>query len=495
MAEGVIDILHPPAEPTLIQESERDQRRESRRLGNSDPASPTKPAAEKPPLFWPKWAILEREKWNQQLAAATRRIAELEGAILMNQQENRRALSIYGSENALEEVTKLVALAPQFKGLTPEEHRFVAGVGLASGLNPVFHLHAWKQEEYNPDTKKKEETLHIVPHYTALIASCPDPIMTDERRLSVDEMRSRGIPEADIQEGAIAYEVTGTNLKHALMARQAGQPYTPKHGFGWWCPTRAVPIWKTGSDGKRYKSDEFNRVPNDVPNGRDGEWRARTRAQRDLYNQFADLRPVFAAPEGGRVREDEIIMGKGETPDADENVVYGEFVEDSTPAPAKAPWLTVKDGEGETRAREYAAEKDVTDEQISASLSVPDWRYTLITPDEYKVAVDHIALQNAPIVGVEEATADPATVSSPEPAETGHEPDSAEPVTPTPPEPPAETVTPPVETPTPVVAPVAELCTNCGMNPADPTNPIEPAWCGACASLKADRDAKKQSAK
>ncbi len=426
----------------------------------------------------PEWFIeyrrrqlVEAGRLNGENIKLRQQVQALESAILEHKQEQRKvtAMSIYGSENALEEMTRQVSIAPQFKDLTPDEHRFVAGVGLMSGLNPVFHLHAWKQKKWNPETKQNEQTLHILPHYTALIASSPDPIMTESRRLSPEEMRARGIPERDILEGSIAYEVKGYNLKHAIMARRAGLTYTPMIGFGWWAAMKDDDDWQKGSDGKNHKVGT-KRVPNEVPNGRDGEWRAKTRAERDLYNHTADLRPRFVAPDGGHVIDDEWVMGEIEEPKPD--VINGEFTVTDT-SPAQRPdWLTP---EGETRANAYMLKMCVTDEMVNTALSVKNWRETPITADEFKVVVDHeappmmtVEPPPADVIDGEIVTIEPAPVASTETAENKPLPELV----------------------TAQETAAAAQCDSCGLEDADPTGPF-PTLCKTCGNAEANRQAAK----
>lgn len=268
----------------------------------------------------PVWFLKFRQDKESEVAALKRRVNELEMAIMHHATEQTRALSIYGSPNALVELTEQVAMSPKFADLTPQEHKYVASVGLASGLNPEFHLHAWKQSKRVKvgDQWKTVQILSILPDYKALMAAAPDPIMVDERRLSVDEMRERKIAEQDITDGAIAYEVTGYNLKHATMAKAAGLPYYPFKGFGWWAALKPEEKW---DDSKRKMVPTGKFVANDTPHGRDGEWVAKKRAMRDLFNQIADLRLKFVQIDGAVQVEDEWQF------QGDPEAIDGEFSE------------------------------------------------------------------------------------------------------------------------------------------------------------------------
>lgn len=312
------------------------KRRSPRRLDTTP--KPTIP----PESDWPDWVtykvgllLKERDELKTKLRRAKdenlrhyQKNKELELAIMTHQKEQSRALSIYGSPNALVELTEQVALSPKFADLTPTEHRFVASVGLASGLNPMFHLHAWKQNKRVKDDNghwKTVKVLTILPDYKGLMAAANGPIMTDERRLTKAEMTARGIPQRDIDEGAIAYEFIVTLLEHAKLAKEAGLTYTPVKGYGWWAAKKDEEKW---SKSERKYVSTGQRIPNDTPNARDGEWVAKKRAIRDAFNQVADLRLKFVQVEGAEVVEDKWQFT------GDPDAIEGEFTASDSPPPA-----------------------------------------------------------------------------------------------------------------------------------------------------------------
>ena len=448
----VIAPLLPPDEAT---EPDAPQGVPADRRINGTPASPPKivPQDERIPDPAPKWFILYRQAIEARLSKANNLILELESAIMDSKYEHNRALSIYGSENALEEVTRQVSIAPQFKDLTAEEHRFVAGVGLASGLNPVFHLHAWIQDVYDKKTKQTVRTMHITPDYKALMASVDDPIMLKERRLTPDEMRDRGIPENEIASGAIAYVVEGHNLKHAIMARQAGLEYEPNKGYGWWAAQKDKEIWATNDkSGKRYNTGKVERIANDTPNARDGEWVAKKRAMRDLYNQLADLRLKFAEVPGVTVKDDEWIMGGS---GSDLEIVDGEVI----PQPIAA-WLN--DAARVTAAEKWSASQGVTDAEINAQIDADDWRQSLVEDDEFRALVERVitlrSFDAETGEQIEGNDADEPEAMHDRERETTQD---------------AETV----------------KCANCGIDDAQPDNPVSATLCATCAQKQADSQA------
>jgi hypothetical protein len=326
---------------------------------------PKVPREETPPKQWPVWALKMREKYEHDIHELRVQLSEMENAIVANSKANQQ-LAIYNRQLDLEQLAMAVALSPRFKDLSPAEHRHVALVGFLSGLNPEFHLHAWKNKG----------KLTITPDYKALINLTSDPISLKERRLTIDEMKARGIPEQDINEGAIAYVVEGWNIKHMLAFRQAGAEYEPRKGYGWWAAMKDEVEWV-----QNKPKNTGRRIPNDVPNGRDGEWVARKRATRDLYNQMADLRIKTPDVPGATVEEDEWTFEPNQG-----SVVEGAFTLVET-----ADWL--KDSAKVDRAHAYMAEQGVTASELNTALDMTDWTKSALTADEFKVVVDQIVVK------------------------------------------------------------------------------------------------------
>lgn len=326
---------------------------ESRRMTGTTKSPRTAKREDQPPREWPVWALKMREGYEARIAQLEREKSELEAAIIAARRAQREmndtALTLYGGSSALKEVTKQVSISPKFASLNAQEHEYVGRIALATGLNPEFHIHAWTAEVYDREVKAKVRKLFVMPDYKALIQlSKRDYLMLKERRLTADEMRERGIPERDIEEGAIAYLVEGYELDKAILAKQAGLDYEPLRGFGWWAAKKDDVAWN-GAERKMLPTGK--RIDNDVPQGRDGAWVAWKRAIRALYNQIADLtlkfnRPAdmpadedgdtwtFEAPAVPMVIEGEIAGGAHQAPDPD---LEPPALPDAEPEPAPTP--------------------------------------------------------------------------------------------------------------------------------------------------------------
>lgn len=292
--------------------------RESRRLtGTVEPPRRMAPREDTPPREWPVWALKLRQEYEARIAQLEREKSSLEAAMVAARRAQREmndtALTLYGGSTALQEVTKQVSISPKFASLNAQEHEYVGRIALATGLNPEFHIHAWTAEVYDREVKAKVRKLFVMPDYKALIQlSKRDYLMLKERRLTADEMRERGIPERDIEEGSIAYVVEGYELDKAALAKQAGIEYEPLRGFGWWAAKKDDVAWN-GAERKMLPTGK--RIDNDVPQGRDGAWVAWKRAIRALYNQLADLTLKFNQPVGvATADEDTWVFETADTP-------------------------------------------------------------------------------------------------------------------------------------------------------------------------------------
>jgi hypothetical protein len=283
-------------------------RSKDRRIGAPPPQKATLRPNTTPPRVRPKWNILERQEDANKIAQLERKVSELEMSITKAKQAERQ-MTIYGPENSLEDATTMVAASPKFADLTPVEHVYVAQVALATGINPEFGIHAFATTTRAKDARGNwgdVRQMRVMPDYKALInLSNRRYLMTKDRRLTPDEMLKRGIPKQDVEDGAIAYMIEGYELDKAALAKQAGIEYEPMRGFGWWPAMKNKDEW-SGPKGSRKK--KTTRAPNDVPNGRDGEWVAWKRATRDLYNQLADMTLKFSGVQGATVQDDEYIF-------------------------------------------------------------------------------------------------------------------------------------------------------------------------------------------
>ena len=425
-----------------------------RRIGGAPSQAPPARTDDSPPRVLPVWALKMKWDYEAEVARLQRRLAEMEEAVLNTKREQRalttvdRRVSLYGTEQVLREMTMQVALCPKFKDLEPQEHRYVAMVGLVTGLTPEFYLHAWKNKKRVKDKKTGkydyQDVLTVLPDYKALIVRSR-PLMEKERRLTPDEMRERGIPDQDIEEGSIAYVLEGYEVDVAIKCRQAGIDYEPKRGYGWWQAKKDEEVWDKAQS--KYVSTG-KRIANDVANGRDGAWMAKKRAIRDLYNQFADLTISLPGITGAQVEAGgEYVFTGGDV------VIDGTYTE--TPP---ADWLTPAAIE---KAEAYRAEQGVSDEAINTWLKVDDWRTSPVTADEFKVVVDQLAMQ-ADMEPVR-ASATDVTNADPEPPEADHPPVGSEP----------------------------KKCKNCGIEAAVET-PLGDDYCETCAKHLANKEAAKK---
>lgn len=291
---------------------------------------------------WKSEFFKVRSELEGKIAQLTRE-AEENTMSLINQQNAKRqladgnALTLLGGANNIEALAKQLALSPKFADLNAAEHQYVAGLALATGLNPEFHIHAWisTKSVKGADGKwSKVRVLNVTPDYKALLlkAKSDRRVMIKDRKLTADEMKARGIPQQDIDEGAIGWVVEYYDLQDAAFCKQAGLEYEPLRGFGWWAAMKAE---KSDYDEKTRKYGKETRVPNDVPNGRDGAFVAWKRAIRALYYQIADMSLVYA-PQVGVKPEivDEDVWQFNTAPDP--AVIDGTF-EETTDAGAYGP--------------------------------------------------------------------------------------------------------------------------------------------------------------
>lgn len=282
-------------------------------------------------------ARLEQQNWDLQVA-----LAKSANAQRHEEDERQRALVQYGGDSE-QAICKGVRMSPRYSKLTDDQCLYVARVALLTGLNPEFELHPF------PTDGK----LVLVPDYKGL-ARLADRrhLMLKDRRLTKEEMIARGVPDRDIEEGAIGWLVEGYELDKAQEAKAAGIEYQPLTGFAWWPAQKDEYVWKEGRTGKKYKELTGNRVANDVPNGRDGAWVAWKRAFRALFNQITDLgiKLDMSVP-GGHTNEDgdwEYDSRPQYNPDLDGHAVIDGQFEDPDEQPVQReqknpdqPWQEV----------------------------------------------------------------------------------------------------------------------------------------------------------
>ena len=396
------------------------------------------------PVPLPVWYLKKRHEYEGRISQLERKVTELETMIVSasnatRRQDDMNAITLYGRANSVEELVRAIAISPKFAGLSSAEHEFVARVGLATGLNPEFQLHAWK------DRGK----LVITPDYKGLLSLADRRfLMVKERRMTPDELRERGLTDALIAEGAIGYVVEGWELDKAKYCKDAGIEYEPLRGYGIWEAKKAEVVWKNNQ-----RIVTGNRADNDVPNGRDGAWVAWKRATRALFNQISDLSLKFGMPiPNARLEDEDTYVFEPATPP---QVIDCTFTVTPDPVSEAGEEFQIPAAEWTADAAEtekfekWLRSHAITDDEFNAYLD-HDWR---ATPNDQEAMKDKCKWflqereQNAP----QEST-------PPEPP-TGQKPDTC------------------------------RLCDN----PASPLNLVDGTLCEACANKEADRMAAKDA--
>ena len=397
----------------------------------------------------PVWYLKKRHEYEGRISQLERQVTELEMVIVKaanatRRQDDMNAITLYGRANSVEELMRAIAISPKFAGLNAAEHEFVARVGLATGLNPEFQLHAWKDHG----------KLVITPDYKGLMSLADRRfLMVKERRMNVDELRERGVTDALIAEGAIGYVVEGWELEKAKYCKSAGIDYEPLRGYGIWEAKKAEVTWKKNDQGKNERIVSDNRVDNDVPNGRDGAWVAWKRATRALFNQISDLSLKFGSPvPNARIEDEDTYVFEP----ASQQVIDGTFTVSPDPEPEDgedfqipaASWTN--ESFEVSKFEKWLSGHTITDDDFNDYLG-HDWR---TTPNDQEAMKDKCKWflrereQNAP-----------SESSAPEP-DAGQKPDNT----------PAK-------------------CRICGERDADPSSLVDETLCEVCGSKEADRKA------
>lgn len=371
--------------------------RNDRRLGALPTTQPTpRPDPDSiPPRVWPKWALLMRQEYESKLAAAQRRINELESAIMQTEKANRiadntRALAAYGSGDDVKGLTnRLTYMLPNANEIGTPGVALVAQIAIAHGLDPLpgaDHLYAWKQR--NKRTGKDE--VQVVIGYKGLLhlARKQTRFTYQSRPMTPDERAEHGIAD---QPAAVGYVTTLYILADAIECQKAGIPYYPLVGTA---------VWRPGDE---------------VPRGRTPAWVAKKNSLKDALRQVVTT--------GVRLQEalDNALQQFGQQLGGVEYT-----------------------GEG------WRAEVDEPDAQALIEAGV-------VPPDDDGPEAE------AQTVQVIDVTPDV-------PQQTG-----------------SQDVPP--QTPQPAAPP---LCRNCQIEPADPSNPVDPILCSTCARNVADAQAAAQ---
>lgn len=254
--------------------------KEDRRLKTDDAPSTTHRS---PVVEYPPEAIRRINELEAALAQVNTELADQRVAMAVTANEHRRALDIVDPRTiAADELRAAIKASPKYARYAPDAQEFIFNVARLTGLNPVFELHYFENRG----------ELILTPDYKALERRARDRyphLMVRDRQLSPQEMRDRGIPQQDIDEGSIAVEVQITNLVDAFLAKLAGVEYTPWRGVAWAAAKKDEEEWVKGATGKSYKKKTGRRVAADVPHTRDLYFRAWTRAIRAAFYQIADL--------------------------------------------------------------------------------------------------------------------------------------------------------------------------------------------------------------
>jgi hypothetical protein len=201
----------------------------------------------------PAWAVNMqlrlRQEYESKLAAAERRIAELEHAIMESKKADRianntRALAAYGSGDDVKGLTnRLTYMLPNANEIGTPGVALVAQIAIAHGLDPLpgaDHLYAWKQR--NKRTGKDE--VQVVIGYKGLLhlARKQTRFTYQSRPMTAEERAEHGIAD---QPAAVGYVTTLYILTDAIECQRAGIPYYPLVGTAVWRPGDEVPRGRT----------------------------------------------------------------------------------------------------------------------------------------------------------------------------------------------------------------------------------------------------------
>jgi len=225
--------------------------RESRRLtGTVESPRRSAPREDTPPRVWPVWALKLRQDYEAKLAAAERRIAELEMSIMETEKANRvsenttTALARYGESDDVKGLTaRLQTMLPNANEIGLTGVALVAQVAILHGLDPLpgaDHLYAWKQR----DRRTGQEKVVVTIGYKGLLHLARKQVrFTYQSRPMTDDERA----EHGLQDGAVGYVTTLHLIADALECKQAGIPYHPIIGTATWKPGEEVPRGRTAA--------------------------------------------------------------------------------------------------------------------------------------------------------------------------------------------------------------------------------------------------------
>lgn len=340
---------------------------------------PVKNAGSEQEAPWPlpAWAVRMKQEYESKLAAAERRIAELEHAIMESKKaeriaDNTRALAAYGSGDDVKGLTtRLTYMLPNANEIGTPGVALVAQIAIAHGLDPLpgaDHLYAWKQR--NKRTGREE--VQVVIGYKGLLhlARKQTRFTYQSRPMTPEERAEHGIAG---QPAAVGYITTLYLLADAIECQRAGIPYHPIVGSA---------IWRPGDE---------------VPRGRTPAWVAKKNSLKDALRQVVTT--------GVRLQEalDNALQQFGQ----------------------------------QLGGADYTGE---------------GWRLDVDEPDAQALIAAGVVPPDDDDGSAPQETAQVIDV----PPQTAHQPDA-----------------PPV-------------CRNCQLDPADPSNPVDPTLCPTCARNVAD---------
>lgn len=236
-----------------------------------------------------------RHEYEARIAQLERDLANRTLALVEANNERRRQMDIVDPRTmAPEDLRSSIKASPRYQEFDENAQEHIFAVARITGLNPEFEMHYMKIRG----------KLVLYADYKALMRRVRDRyphIQTYDRQMTPQEMKQRGVPERDIQEGSIMVEFTIENLIDAYLARMAGLEYQPWKGVAWAAAFKDEEEWDRQ---KRRYVPTGRRVPADVPHTRDLYFVAWKRALRAACYQVGDLGISLVEVPGAQLVED-----------------------------------------------------------------------------------------------------------------------------------------------------------------------------------------------
>ena len=401
--------------------------RDERRIGaGTTSAAKAKPKAHQPPHEWPVWAIKMRQQYEAKIKQLEDRVRELEATIVTTDNARRQAQQQESALAIYGESEEVKALTARLGYLLPNADEIgQQGVALVSQIAIAHGLDPLPGSDHVYAWKKGGKLTVVIGYKGMLHLARQQVHFTHQSREMTEEERAKRL----LNEDQIGYVTEIWEIEKAKACKDAGIPYHPIRGEAIWSPTET-----------HYKKDGSTYTTyNDVPRGRDGHWVARKNSLKDALRQITST--------GVRLGQALDTM----------------FAEMGRQAALQASGLDVEaTGDGW-----QIALPDGSDEQ---------------TPEELEQElIDEGYIQpNEPINGQFTAKGDKPDNDEQDQSETPAEPAATEVKNP---ETPADKKLDKAD------AKSAPKCANCGIEDADPDNPIDPTLCATCAGRKADQEA------